>query len=33
MLKVFEGQMPEEIIEDFSERFELSERAKYRLLG
>jgi len=31
-IRVFEGQLPEEIVEDFGRKFNLSERAKFRLL-
>lgn len=31
-IKVFEGQLPEDIVEDFGRKFNLSERAKFRLL-
>lgn len=31
-IKVFEGQLPEEIVDEFGRKFNLSERAKFRLL-
>jgi len=31
-IKVYEGQLPEDIVEEFGKKFNLSERAKYRLL-
>ena len=31
-IKVYEGQLPEDIVEEFGQKFNLSERAKYRLL-
>lgn len=31
-IRVFEGQLPEEIVDDFGRKFNLSERAKFRLL-
>ena len=32
LIKVYEGDMPEKIVEEFSSRFKLSERAQFRLL-
>ena len=32
LIKVYEGQLPEEIVNNFGAKFNLSERAKYRLL-
>jgi hypothetical protein len=31
-IKVYEGQLPEEIVDEFGRKFNLSERAKFRLL-
>jgi hypothetical protein len=31
-IKVYDGQLPEDIVEDFGRKFNLSERAKFRLL-
>lgn len=31
-IKVYEGQLPEDIVDDFGRKFNLSERAKFRLL-
>jgi len=31
-IKVYEGQLPEDIVENFGRKFNLSERARFRLL-
>lgn len=33
LLRVFEGQIPEEIVEDFGAKFNVSENAKHKLLS
>lgn len=33
LLRVFEGQIPEEIVEEFGHKFNVSENAKHKLLS
>ena len=33
MLRVYEGQIPEEIVEEFAEAYNISENAKHKLLN
>ena len=33
LLRVYEGQIPEEIVEDFGAKFNISENAKHKLLS
>ena len=33
LLQVFEGQIPEEVVEDFGMKFNISENAKHKLLS
>lgn len=33
LLRVYEGQIPEEIVEEFGEKFNVSENAKHKLLS
>lgn len=33
LLRVYEGQIPEEIVDEFGQRFNVSENAKHKLLS